>query len=78
MRPLAPPLVVAPPTGARVRTRLRVDEHDAEVLFAVGRHLGTLANRDLAAYCTARAKGDDEGTSRTRRKQALTAASSSR
>jgi hypothetical protein len=43
MRPLAVPFVVAPPSGARVRTRLRLDAADERVLRAVGEHLGRLA-----------------------------------
>ena len=51
LREIAAPFVAAAPPGARVRTRLRVSPHDAEVLWAVGRHLGSLAGRDLAARC---------------------------
>jgi hypothetical protein len=43
MRPLAVPFVVAPPSGARVRTQLRLDAADERVLRAVGEHLGRLA-----------------------------------
>lgn len=41
----------AAPAGARVRTRLRVSPEDVAVLTAAGRHLGSLAGRDLAARC---------------------------
>lgn len=51
LREIAAPFVAAAPAGARVRTRLRVSPRDAEVLWAVGRHLGSLAGRDLAARC---------------------------
>jgi len=51
LREIAAPLVVAAPAGVRVRTRLRVYVRDAEVLTAVGHHLGSLAGRDLAARC---------------------------
>jgi hypothetical protein len=74
MRSLAVPFVVAPPGGARVRTRLRVDDQDAVVLVAVGEDLGRLAGRDLAARC-ARGRGEP---GRAVRKRALTAGSSSR
>jgi IS605 OrfB family transposase len=79
LREIAAPFVAAAPAGARVRTRLRVSPRDAEVLWAVGRHLGSLAGRDLAARCAEGrldAKGQSE--SRRERKRALTAASSSR
>ena len=71
MRTLAPPFVVGRPSGARIRTRLRLSPADEAVLWAVGRYLGTLAGRDLAARCS----GDDD---RAGRKHALTAESSSR
>jgi hypothetical protein len=79
LREIAAPFVAAAPAGARVRTRLRVSPEDAGVLRAVGRHLGALAGRDLAARC-AEGKLDAKGRaeSRRERKRALTAASSSR
>jgi hypothetical protein len=62
-----------------VRTRLRVSPRDAEVLRAAGRHLGMLAGRDLAARCAeGRLDARGRAESRRERKQALTAASSSR
>lgn len=48
MRTIAKPFVVARPSGASVRTRLRVSATDEAVLLALGEHLTTLANRDLA------------------------------
>jgi hypothetical protein len=79
LREIAAPFVAVAPPGARVRTRLRVSPRDAEVLWAVGRHLGSLAGRDLAARC-AEGRLDAKGRSESRRerKRALTAASSSR
>lgn len=79
LRPVAAPFVAAAPAGARVRTRLRVSAQDEVVLWAAGRHLGSLADRDLAARCAER-RPDATGraASRARRKQALTAESSSR
>jgi hypothetical protein len=82
MRRLTASFVVAPPAGARIRTRLRVDEADARVLQAVGEHLGSLAGADLAARVqsglppggNARAK---RTATRDRRRE-LTAGSSSR
>lgn len=79
LRPLAEPFVAAAPAGARVRTRLRVDDTDAALLYQVGEFLGSLAGRDLAARCREGhldAKG--KAASRKVRKQALTAESSSR
>src|ERR687888_236489 len=76
MRRPAARLVVAPPTGARIRTRLRLIPADERVLRVVGEHLGRLAGQDLAVRCRLGAvAGDDQ---RTGRKRALTAASSSR
>jgi len=62
-----------------VRTRLRVSAQDQAVLWAVGRHLGSLAGRDLAARC-AQGRLDTKGKadSRAVRKRELTAQSSSR
>ena len=79
LRGIAEPFVAAAPAGARVRTRLRVSTRDAEVLRVVGRHLGSLAGRDLAARC-AEGRLDATGRSESRRgrKRALTAVSSSR
>src|SRR5215213_8156853 len=74
MRSIADPVVVPPPTGMRVRTRLRVNQQDAVVLRAVGEHLGRLARIDLAARCRLGLAGD----LRADRKRALTSASSSR
>jgi hypothetical protein len=79
LREIAAPFIAAAPAGARVRTRLRVCGQDEAVLRAVGRHLGSLAGRDLAARC-AEGKLDARGRSDSRRerKRALTADSSSR
>ena len=74
MRPIAVPFVVAPPSGARVRTRLRLGGADERVLRAVGGHLGRLAGADVAVRCRL-GGGDDR---RADRKRALTAAASSR
>ena len=71
---VATPLVVAAPTGARIRTRLRPLAWDAVVVQAVGEQLGRLAGQDLRLRCQI-GPGDDQ---RTIRKQAMTAACSSR
>ena len=79
LRKIAKPFVAAAPAGARVRTRLRVSGQDEAVLRAVGRHLGSLAGRDLAARCAeGRLDAKGRAESRRERKRALTAESSSR
>src|SRR5919204_1470756 len=74
MRRVAAPFVVAPPWGARIRTRLRVSAADERVLRQVGAQLGRLAGQDLCWRCRL-GPGDDQ---RSIRKQALTGACSSR
>jgi hypothetical protein len=74
MRSIAAPFVVTPPAGARVRTRVRPSEQDAAVLQMVGEYLGRLAGVDLVRRCAVGPGAD----SRTGRKRALTALSSSR
>jgi hypothetical protein len=79
LREIAAPFVAAAPAGARVRTRLRVSARDAEVLTAAGRHLGSLAGRDLAGRCAeGRLDARGRAASRAVRKRALTGLSSSR
>ena len=79
LRPIAVPFVAAAPAGTRVRTRLRVSVQDEAVLWAAGKHLGSLAGRDLAARCAeGRLDAQGRAVSRTHRKRALTAESSSR
>jgi IS605 OrfB family transposase len=79
LREIADPFVAAAPAGARVRTRLRVNAEDEAVLRAAGRHLGTLAGRDLAARAReGRLDARGKAASRRERKRALTAQSSSR
>jgi hypothetical protein len=79
LRPTAAPFLVAAPSGARVRTRLVVDDHDAEVLRSLGAALGSLARGDLATRCReGRLDAKGRAVSRRERKRALTAASSSR
>jgi hypothetical protein len=67
-------LVAAPPTGVRIRTRLRISADDEGVLWQVGQYLAQLASRDLADRCRL---GFRETSSRQRQK-VLTAASTSR
>jgi hypothetical protein len=67
------------PGGARVRARLRLPPEDEAVLWAVGSHLGSLAGKDLAARSAeGRLDAPGRARSRTARKRALTAESSSR
>jgi IS605 OrfB family transposase len=75
LREIAAPFVAAASAGVRVRARLRVSPGDVEVLAAAGRHLGSLAGRDLAARC---AEGRLDARGRAVRKRALTDLSSSR
>ena len=79
LRLIAAPFVVAPPSGARVRTRLRLSETDETVLRAVGEYLGRLASSDLSLRCS-QGRPDNKGVaeSRRERKKSLTAQSSSR
>lgn len=74
IRPRVTPFVVRPPSGQRIRTRLRVSTADERILRELGKYLGQLANGDLAARCRA-GTGD---TNRARRKRDLTRRSSSR
>lgn len=76
LRSLAPAFVVAAPAGARIRTRLRLNEDDAHVVRLVGEHLGALAGADLAARV--RLGAGPKHAERAARKRALTAGSSSR
>ena len=79
LREIEEPFAVAPPSGARVRTRLQVSEIDSFVLVAIGSHLGSLARGDLAQRCReGRLTGEARAASRRVRKRFLTASSSSR
>jgi hypothetical protein len=74
MRSIRGSFVVAPPAGARIRTRLRLTDADEIVLRSVGEHLGRLAGVDLGWRCRL-GRSEDR---RTARKRALTSHSSSR
>jgi hypothetical protein len=74
MRSIRQPFVVAQPTGARIKTRLRLSAADEAVVWAVGEHLGRLAGTDLAWRCRLGAAPDQ----RALRKRMLTGRSSSR
>lgn len=79
LRPLAPSFVVATPSGARIRTRLRPTSIEVDALAAIGDELGrqyraALASRLNAGRLTPEGKKDW----RRERKNSLTATSSSR
>jgi hypothetical protein len=74
MRSIRGSFVLAPPAGARVRTRLRLTDADEIALRSVGEHLGRLAGSDLGWRCRL-GRSEDR---RTARKRALTSHSSSR
>jgi hypothetical protein len=74
MRSFSPSFVIAPRSGATVRTRLRLGPADEAVLLQVGDYLGSLGGADLAVRCRLGA-GPDR---RADRKRALTTACSSR
>jgi IS605 OrfB family transposase len=79
LRTIAGSFVVAPPSGARVRTRLEVSPADEDVLRQLGAHLGRLAGADLSQRCReGRLDANGKAESRRTRKQAMTAASSAR
>lgn len=77
LRTIAAPFVAAPPSGARIRTRLRPTVTDAEVLRLVGDFLGGLYRADLAARIQI-GNVPAKDAQRTVRKRELTAASTSR
>ena len=79
LRPIAEPFVVDGPSGARIRTRLRISPEDEAVLMALGAHLGSLVGRDLAKRCRqGRLDARQQGASRAERNRAATRESSSR
>jgi hypothetical protein len=74
MRSIRGSFVLAPPAGARIRTRLRLTDADEIALRSVGEHLGRLAGADLGLRCRLGRSADR----RSARKRALTRHSSSR
>ena len=48
LRRIADPVVAAPPTGVRIRTRVRPTAEEADALRAVGTVLGGLYRGELA------------------------------
>lgn len=78
-RVIASPYVVARPSGARVKTRLRLSTEDEVTLSALGAYLGGLAGGDLGRRCgEGRLDAKGSAVSRRERKRALTSACSSR
>ena len=75
-RVIADPFVVAPPSGARIRTRIRPTEGEAAALTRVGQLLGVLSRRDLSQRLALGVSG--KGDLRAQRKQGLTSSTSSR
>ena len=79
LRVVAPPCAIARPSGARVRTRLRVSADDEVVLCALGTHLGRLEGADLARRCgEGRLDARGVAVSRRERKRSLTPECTSR
>ena len=76
-REVADPFVVAPPSGVRIRTRLRPTDLEAATLTMIGNHLGHLYRTDVAGR-VALGRVPAAGRGRTERKRNLTALSSSR
>jgi IS605 OrfB family transposase len=79
LRRIADPVVATAPAGVRIRTRLHVSEDEAAALTAIGQFLGSVYRGELADRIGCGGL-DREGRAvwRARRKQALTAVSSSR
>ncbi len=79
LRRIGDPVVAAPPAGVRIRTRVRLSEAEAAALAEIGSFLGSVYRTELAARVQL-GRLDHEGHAawRARRKQALTAVSSSR
>lgn len=79
LRRIGDPVVAAPPTGVRIRTRIRVTEAEARALKAIGAFLGSLYRGELAGRIRC-GDLDREGHRvwRAERKRALTAVASSR
>ena len=79
LRRVADPVVAAPPSGVRIRTRIHVTEAEARALAVIGVLLGSVYRAELAARVR-RGRMDRETCSawRAERKQVITAMSSSR
>ncbi|WP_425956503.1 hypothetical protein [Xylanimonas sp. McL0601] len=79
LRVLAAPFVVAPPKGARTRTRVHLTVSEAAAIERIGVFLGCRYRETLAGRLRlGRMSAKGQAAWRTERKQALTAATSSR
>jgi hypothetical protein len=79
LRRIGDPVVAVAPAGARIRTRLRPTEDEAEALTAIGQFLGSVYRGELAERIRCGVLDrDGQAAWRAQRKQALTAVSSSR
>jgi IS605 OrfB family transposase len=79
LRRIGDPVVAAAPAGARIRTRLRPTEDEAEALTAIGDFLGSAYRSELAGRIRlGRLDQKAQAAWRAQRKQALTAVSSAR
>lgn len=77
LRTVANPFVAAPPAGARIRTRIRPSDAEADVLTRIGQFLGSLSRQDLSQRLSlGRVSGKDD--LRAERKKDLSADTSSR
>jgi hypothetical protein len=77
LRTVATPFTVTPPSGARIRDRLRLSSADERALMLIGEHLGRHARADLAGRVRMGVVPVKENQ-RAGRKKALTGVSSSR
>jgi IS605 OrfB family transposase len=79
LRRIADPVVAAPPSGVRIRTRIHVSETEAAALTAIGVLLGSVYRGELAERID-RGVLDRDGHAawRAERKRAVTAVASSR
>lgn len=79
LRRIGEPVVAAAPAGVRIRTRIRPSAQEAAALTAIGELLGSLYRGELAERIRlGRMDHKAHAVWRAQRKQALTAASSSR
>jgi hypothetical protein len=79
LRRIADPIVAAAPAGVRIRTRIHPTAAEVEALTAIGELLGSLYRGELAKRIRfGRLDRKAHAVWRAERKQALTAASSSR
>ena len=79
MRQICDPVVAAAPAGVRIRTRIHPSAEEAAALTTIGGLLGSVYRRELAARVgLGRLDGKQHAQWRAKRKQALTAQSSSR